>query len=53
MWFDGDDRETTYKGRLEEWADYFVSPDDYESQFEGDFQTIEMAASLRKKATIA
>ena len=53
MWFDGDDRATTYKDRLEEWADFFVTPDDYDSQFEGDYQAIEMAAGLRKKACVA
>ena len=24
MWFDGDDRVTTYKDRLEEWTDFFL-----------------------------
>jgi len=53
MWFDGDDRETTYKDRLEEWTDYFVPPEDYDSGFEEGFQVIEMAAGLRKKASVA
>ena len=50
---DGDDRETTYKDHIEEWTDYFVPPGDYDSSFEEDFQVIEMAAGLRKKASVA
>ena len=53
MWFDGDQRKTTYKDRLEEWNDFFVPPSDYNSEFEGDFQAVEMAAGIRKKASIA
>ena len=48
MWFDGDERPTTYKDRLESWSNYWLRPGDYLSEGEAVFQRVEVQAGLRK-----
>ena len=48
MWFDGDERPTIYKDRLESWSNYWLRPEDYLSEDEAVFQRVEVQAGLRK-----
>ena len=48
MWFDGDAKLTYYPDRLESWTQYFIPPDEYESEDEKAFQEVEVCCGLRK-----
>ena len=47
IWFTGDDRATQYRGRLEEWSEYYIDPDDYQAADESAFQAVEVRAGVR------
>ena len=48
IWFRGDKRGSVYPGYLEEWAEYFIYPEDYKDDDEEMWQKLEETAGLRK-----